>query len=120
MTMALPDDAGKPLRELRLLRAGKGSPALASPAFLTRVMVCAALSGRQGRRAAQRIARCGASGKRLDAACRPDSAALRVAPRRPPASSRASSVATATLEAHSLRIERLEATQTVTLVRNAG
>ena len=30
-------------------------------------------------------ARCGASGKRLGALCRPDSAALRVAPRRPPA-----------------------------------
>ena len=42
-------------------------------------------------------ARCGASGKRLDAPCRPDSAALRVAPRRPPAASRASTVGTATL-----------------------
>ena len=54
------------------------------------------------RRAAQRAltrvgARCGASGKRLDAPCRLDSAALRVAPRRPPATSRASTVGTATL-----------------------
>ena len=40
----------------------------------------------------RRAARCGASGKRLDAPCRPDSAALRVAPRRPPAASRASTV----------------------------
>ena len=54
----------------------------------------------------RRAARCGASGKRLDAPCRPDSAALRVAPRRPPAScaprasratSRASTVVPATL-----------------------
>ena len=44
-----------------------------------------------------RAARCGASGKRIDAPCRPDSAALRVAPRRPPAASRASTVGTATL-----------------------
>ena len=42
-------------------------------------------------------ARCGASGKRCDAHCRPESAALRVAPRRPPASSRASTVVPATL-----------------------
>ena len=34
----------------------------------------------------------GTSGKRLDAHCRPDGAALRVAPRRPPAASRASTV----------------------------
>ena len=54
------------------------------------VMVCAALSGRQGRRGAQRDA--GTSGKRLDASCRPESAALRVVPRRPPAASRASTV----------------------------
>ena len=60
------------------------------PAFLTRVTACAALSGRQGRRGAQRDA--GTSGKRLDAPCRPDSVALRVAPRRPPATSRASTV----------------------------
>ena len=40
----------------------------------------------------RRAARCGASGKRLDAACRPESAALRVAPRRSPAASRASTV----------------------------
>ena len=58
-------------------------------------MACAALSGRQGRRGARRDA--GTSGKRLDAPCRPDSAALRVAPRRPPASSRASTVVPATL-----------------------
>ena len=45
----------------------------------------------------RRAARCGASGKRLDAPCRPDSAALRVAPRRPPAASRASTVVPATL-----------------------
>ena len=44
----------------------------------------------------RRAARCGASGKRLDAPCQPDSAALRVAPRRPPASSRASTVGPAT------------------------
>ena len=44
-----------------------------------------------------RAARCGVSGKRLDAPCQPDSAALRVAPRRPPAASRASSVGIATL-----------------------
>ena len=37
------------------------------------------------------------SGKRLDARCRPESAALRVAPRRPPASSRPSTVGAATL-----------------------
>ena len=37
------------------------------------------------------------SGKRLDARCRPDSAALRVAPRRPPAASRPSTVVAATL-----------------------
>ena len=40
----------------------------------------------------RRAARCGASGKRIDAACRPESVALRVAPRRPPAASRASTV----------------------------
>ena len=40
----------------------------------------------------RRAARCGASGKRRDELCRPDSAALRVAPRRPPAASRASTV----------------------------
>ena len=45
----------------------------------------------------RRAARCGASGKRLDAPYRPDSAALRVAPRRPPAASRASTVVPATL-----------------------
>ena len=39
-----------------------------------------------------RPARRGASGKRRDARCRPDSAALRVAPRRPPAASRGSTV----------------------------
>ena len=39
----------------------------------------------------------GASGKRLDARCRPESAALRVAPRRPPAASRTSTVVPATL-----------------------
>ena len=50
-------------------------------------------AGREGKRAA----RCGASGMRLDAPCRPDSAALRVAPRHPPAASRASTVGTATL-----------------------
>ena len=44
-----------------------------------------------------RAERCGASGKRLDAPCRPDSTALRVAPRRPPAASRASTVGSATL-----------------------
>ena len=59
-------------------------------------MVCAALSGRQGqeRRAARRASTragahdAGTSGKRLDAPCRPESVALRVAPRRPPAASR--------------------------------
>ena len=45
----------------------------------------------------RRAARCGASGKRCDAHCRPENAALRVAPRRPPAASRASTVARATL-----------------------
>ncbi len=44
-----------------------------------------------------RAVRCGASGKRLDAPCRRDGAALRVAPRRPPTASRASTVASATL-----------------------
>ena len=44
-----------------------------------------------------RAARCGASGKRIDAPCRPDSTALRVAPRRPPATSWASTVGSATL-----------------------
>ncbi len=44
-----------------------------------------------------RAARCGTSGKRLDAPCRPDSAALRVATGRPPAASRASTVVPATL-----------------------
>ena len=44
-----------------------------------------------------REVRCGASGERFDALCRPESAALRVAPRRPPAASRASTVGTATL-----------------------
>ena len=39
-----------------------------------------------------REARCGASGERVDARCGPESAALQVAPRRPPASSRASTV----------------------------
>ena len=80
-------------------------------------MVCAA-SGRQGRKGAQRDA--GTSGKRLDAHCRPESAALRVAPRRPPTASRASTVFPDTLSARSLRIERLDATQAVTMVRNAG
>ena len=45
----------------------------------------------------RREARCGASGKRLDAPCQPDSAALRVAPKRPPAASRTSTVGSATL-----------------------
>ena len=45
----------------------------------------------------RRAARCGASGKRCDAHCRPESAALRVASRRPPAASRASTVVPATL-----------------------
>jgi len=58
-------------------------------------MVCAALSGRQGRRGARRDA--GTSGKRLDAPCRPESAARRVARRRPPAASRALTVVPATL-----------------------
>ena len=53
-------------------------------------MVCAALSGLQSRKATKRDA--GTSGEWLDALCRPESAALRVAPRRPPASSRASTV----------------------------
>ncbi len=44
-----------------------------------------------------RAARCWAPGKRLDAPCRRDRAALRVAPRRLPAASRASTVALATL-----------------------
>ena len=71
-------------------------------------------AAREGKtRSASRVgARCGTSGKRLDAPCRSDSAALRVAPRRPPAAaptppsiqaaalraaSRASTVGTATL-----------------------
>ena len=58
-------------------------------------MVCAVVSGRQGRSGAQRDA--GTSVKRRDAHCRPESAALRVAPRRPPAASRASTVVPATL-----------------------
>ena len=45
----------------------------------------------------RRAARCGASGKRCDAHCRPESAALRVAFRRPPAALRASTVVPATL-----------------------
>ena len=53
-------------------------------------MVCAALPSRQSRSGAQRDA--GTSGKRRDARCRLDSTALRVAPGRPPASSRASTV----------------------------
>ncbi len=44
-----------------------------------------------------RAARCRASSKRLDAPCRWDSTALRVASRRPAAASRASTVASATL-----------------------
>ena len=58
-------------------------------------MVCAALSGRRSRRGAPRDAV--TSGKRLDARCRPESAALRVAPRRPPAASRPSTVVAAAL-----------------------
>ena len=73
-------------RTLKLARQSSTPP---------RVMACAALSGRQGRRGARRDA--GTSGKRLDAPCRPDSAARRVAPGRPPAASRASTVGTATL-----------------------
>ena len=46
--------------------------------------------GRQSRNGAKRDA--GTSGERRDARCRPDSVALRVAPRRPPAASRASTV----------------------------
>ena len=65
------------------------------PALLTTVMVCAALSGRQGRNGAPRDA--GTSGKRRDARCRPETAALRVAPRRPPAASQASTVIPDTL-----------------------
>ena len=53
-------------------------------------MVCAALSGLQSRKAAKRDA--GTSGEWLDALCRPESAALRVAPRCPPGASRASTV----------------------------
>ncbi len=50
--------------------------------------------GRQARKSARRDA-C-ASGKRFDAACRPRSAALRVAPGGPPAASKAVRVAQAT------------------------
>ena len=67
-----------------------------------------------------RAARCGASGKRLDAACRPDSAALRVVPRRPPAASRASTVFPIRSSARSWRGGRLDATQAVTGLRNTG
>ncbi len=51
--------------------------------------------GRQARKSARRDA-C-ASGKRFDAACRPRSAALRVAPPAPPAASKTLTVAQATL-----------------------
>jgi len=51
--------------------------------------------GRQARKSARRDAV--ASGKRFDAACRPISAALRVAPGGPPAASKAVTVAQATL-----------------------
>ena len=59
---------------------------------------CHGLRGAVGQAGKERRAeRCGASGKRLDAPCQPDSAALRVAPRRPTATSRASTVGSATL-----------------------
>ena len=51
-----------------------------------------------------RAARCGTSGKRLDAPCRPDSAARRVAPRRAPATSKPSTVARLRFSDFSLRI----------------
>ena len=51
--------------------------------------------GRQARKSVQRDAI--ASGKRFDAACRPRSAALRVAPDGPPAASKTLTVARATL-----------------------
>jgi len=90
-------------------------------------MVCAALSGLQSRKAAKRDA--GTSGEWLDALCRPESAALRVAPRRPPASRvpRARSArcgpqpySLIRFSARSWRIERLGATRAVTVVRSAG
>ena len=51
--------------------------------------------GRQARKSSPRDAY--ASGKRFDAACRPRSAALRVAPGGPPAASKTLTVAQATL-----------------------
>jgi hypothetical protein len=72
-----------------------------------------------------------ASGKRLDAPCRRDSAARRVASRRPPVrlravafgggpASKAKRVALLRFSAFSLRIGRLDPTQAVASVRNAG
>jgi len=68
----------------------------------------------------RRAARSGTTGKRLDAPCRPGSAALRVAPRRPTAASRPSTVAPLRFSVRSWRIGRLDATQAVGSLRNAG
>jgi hypothetical protein len=75
--------------------------------------------GRQARKSVRRDA-C-ASGKRFDAACRPRSAALRVAPGGPPAASKTLTVAQATLRGLLLADRRPpDAMTRLSLVRNPG
>ncbi len=75
--------------------------------------------GRQARKSVRRDA-C-ASGKRFDAACRPRSAALRVAPGGPPAASKALRVAQATLGGFLLAARRPpDAMTRLSMVRNPG
>ncbi len=76
-------------------RAAADAPAGAQPGLPAMDRCVTADIGRQARKSARRDAF--ASGKRFDAACRPISAALRVAPAGPPAASKALTVAKATL-----------------------
>ena len=75
--------------------------------------------GRQARKSVPRDA-C-ASGKRFDAACRPRSAALRVAPGGPPAASKALTVARATVRDLLLAARRPpDAMTRLSMVRTPG
>ncbi len=75
--------------------------------------------GRQTRKSVRRYAV--ASGKRFDAACRPISAALRVAPGGPPAASKTLTVAQATLGGLLLAVRRPpDAMTRLSLVRKPG
>ena len=128
--LRLPRERGGPLRhradaprqrrhghDLKRGRAPTGTRS-SKPAFLTKVMVCAALSGRQGRKAVQR-----------DVGHRANSLTHTVGRRAPPFGSRSGArprrrgprpYSLIRFSARSWRIERLGATQAVTVVRSAG